>query len=228
MAGKRKLRTGEPTPSRPMTAVPSPARRRQAPVELARSLAAARAAQGAAAEAASRELLVTRWQTPSRGVPAIADTRTLREKARSRQGVADLLVFIAGGERFGIELGTVEEAIDLPPVHHVPEMPPAMAGVITVRGALTSVYSVRQALGLVRADGECALIFRRHRSRLALVIDDVDDVRPIDLGSLRDAPTVAASGVVLGVVRQGDLLLSLVDADALLVACQATPLLETA
>jgi hypothetical protein len=29
-------------------------------------------------------------------------------------------------------------------------------------------------------------------------------------------------------VRQGDLLLSLVDADALLVACQATPLLETA
>lgn len=201
---------------------------RQAPVDLARALAAARAAEVAAADAATREQLVTRWQTPSRGTPTIVDTRTLRERARARQGVADLLVFAVGGERFGIELGMVEEAIDLPPVHHVPEMPPAMRGVVTVRGSLTSVYSPRHALGLSHAAGDCALIFRRHRSRMALVIDDVDDVCPIDLTLLREAPTVAASGVVLGVVRQGDRLLSLVDADALLTACQAVPLLESA
>lgn len=228
MTPKRKLRSGEPTPARPMTAIPPAARRRQAPVDLARALAAARAVESAAAEAASQEQLVTRWQTPSHGVPAVADRRTLRERARAREGVAELLVFVVGGERFGIELGTVEEAIDLPPVHYVPEMPPAMRGVVTVRGALTSVYSPQQALGLSHDGGACALIFRRHRSRLALVIDDVEDVCPVDLRQLRDAPGGASAGVVMGVVRQDDILLSLVDADALLAACQAIPLLESA
>lgn len=200
----------------------------QAPLDLARALASARAADAAAADAAGREQLRSRWQTPSRSTAAIVDARPLRERARAREGSTDLLVFTVDGQRFGIELAMVEEAIDLPPVHHVPEMPPAMRGVITVRGSLTSVYSPRHALGLARAPGDCALIFRRHRSRFAIVIDDVDDVRSIDLAQLRDAPGVAASGVVLGVVRQGDVLLSLVDVDALLTACQAIPLLESA
>lgn len=234
MTSKRKLRGSEPTPNRPMTAVPSAIRRRQgAPVELARALAATRAAELAAeaarADAERAEALeaeraladrIAPLEYPAHAEPA-PDTRSLREKARARDGVAEILVFIVGGERFGIELASVEEAIDLPPVHHVPEMPGAMLGVTTVRGSLTSVYSPRQALGRAQQTGGCALVFRRRRSRLAFVIDDVDDARPIDLATLRDAPNASSAGVVIGVVRHGDVLLSLVDVDALLAACQA-------
>lgn len=242
MTGKRKVRASEPTPSRPMTAVPPAVRRRRAaPVELARALAAARAAELAAearrvgaaqADAAEAEQalagrLTTQPARPMDETPP-PDTRSLREKARARDGVADILVFIVGGERFGVELSAVEEAIDLPPVHHVPEMPDAMRGVTTVRGSLTSVYAPRQALGREHEVGECALIFRRRRSRLALIIDDVDDARPVDLTHLRDAPNAAGDGVVLGVVRHGDALLSLVDAEVLLAACQAIPQPESA
>jgi len=243
VTAKRKVRASEPTPSRPITAVPSPsARRRQAaPVELARALTAARAAarateaaraDAARADAAEAELALAARDV---SVPAAAaagepviDTRSLRDKVRARDGAAEILVFVVGNERFGIELAAVEEAIDLPEVHHVPEMPPAMRGVITVRGSLTSVYSPRQALGLDHEAGACALIFRRRRSRLALVIDDVDDARPIDLSTLRDAPNGKRAGVVLGVVRHGDALLSLVDAESLLAACQAVPQPESA
>jgi hypothetical protein len=57
----------------------------------------------------------------------------------------------------------------------------------------------------------------------------VDDAASLDLSLLRDPPVLNASdGIVLGVVRQRDVLLALVDTDALLAACQATPLLETA
>lgn len=237
MTGKRKVRASEPTPIRSMTAVPSAMRRRQAaPVELARALAAARAAEAAThsarEESANRETADVEQAIESRldaprvmpmhDVPA-TDTRSLRDKVRARDGVAEILIFVVGGERFGVELAAVEEAIDLPPIHHVPEMPPAMRGVITVRASITSVYSPRQALGLAEAAGACALIFRRRRSRLALVVDDVDDARPIDLATLRDAPNAGHEGVVLGVARHGDALLSLVDAEALLAACQATP-----
>lgn len=242
MTGKRKVRASEPTPSRPMTAVPPAVRRRRAaPVELARALAAARAVEVAAeaarldaaradAEEAERAL-ADRLMTQPTGAMDDAtppDARSFREKVRARDGVADILVFIVGGERFGVELSAVEEAIDLPPVHHVPEMPAAMQGVTTVRGSLTSVYAPRQALGRAHEVGECALIFRRRRSRLALIIDDVDDARPVSLSQLRDAPNAASDGVVLGVVRHGDALLSLVDAEALLAACQAIPQPETA
>jgi purine-binding chemotaxis protein CheW len=162
-------------------------------------------------------------------VAAVAAERTLRERIRARSGTADLLLFRVAGERFGIDLAAVEEAIDLPPVYHVPEMPPAMLGVITVRGTLTPVYSPQSALGLALTDGASALIFKRGRHRFALVIDDVEDVMTLDLATLRDAPSADESeSVLLGVLRQRDALLAIVDADSLLATCQAVPLLETA
>ena len=167
--------------------------------------------------------------TPMRGTPIVAAARTLRERVRARSGSAELLLFRVAGERFAIDLAAVEEAIDLPPVHHVPEMPPAMLGVITVRGTLTPVYSPQSALGLALTDGASALIFKRGRHRFALVIDDVEDVMTLDLATLRDAPGVDQSeSVLLGVVRQRDALLAVVDAESLLATCQAVPLLETA
>lgn len=158
-----------------------------------------------------------------------AAPRLLRDQARARSGQAEILLFRVAEERFAIDLAAVEEAIDIPPVHYVPEMPPAMLGVITVRRTLTSVYSPAAALGLALHDGTSALIFRRGAARIAIVVDEVDDVATLDLALLRDAPALdAGDGIVLGVVRQHDVLLALVDADALIAACQAAPLLETA
>ncbi|MDB4881698.1 MAG: chemotaxis protein CheW, partial [Gemmatimonadetes bacterium] len=155
--------------------------------------------------------------------------RPLRERARNREGTAELLMFRIGAERFAVELICVEEAIDLPEVHHVPEMPPAMLGVITVRGSLTPVFTPNVALGVPVEGQGAALIFRSERGRFALAIDDVDDVMTLDLALLRDAPgSDIADSVVLGVARNEGVIVALVDADALVLACQAIPVLELA
>jgi purine-binding chemotaxis protein CheW len=155
--------------------------------------------------------------------------RPLRERARGRSGTVDLLMFRIGTERFAVELSCVEEAIDLPDVHHVPEMPPAMLGVITVRGALTPVFTPDDALGVPVERRSAALIFRSERGRFALAIDDVDDVMTLDLTQLRDAPGVDGSDpVVLGVARNEGSIVALVDAEALVEACQAIPVPELA
>ena len=250
MTGKKKLLYSELAASAPAPAAPdavpgavpnavpnavpvvraAPTPRKSVPVDLARALAAARAveAQHAAATGSAPGVVAP----PGVGLAAASapsGPRSLRERVRGRNGQVEILLFRVGAERFGIELAAVEEAIDIPPVHHVPEMPAAMLGVITVRGMLTSVYSPAGALGLALHDGTSALIFRRGRSRLAVVVDEVDDVNTLDLSLLRDAPMLEASdGIVLGVVRQRDALLALVDTDSLLAACQAVPLLETA
>jgi purine-binding chemotaxis protein CheW len=155
--------------------------------------------------------------------------RPLKDRARGRTGVVELLMFRIGTERFAVELSAVEEAIDLPDVHHVPEMPPAMVGVITVRGALTPVFTPDDALGVRVETRSAALIFRSARGRFALAIDDVDDVMTLDLAQLRDAPGVDGSDpVVLGVARNDASIIALVDAEALVEACQAIPVPELA
>lgn len=155
--------------------------------------------------------------------------RPLRERARSRTGLVELLMFRVGAERFAVELLCVEEAIDLGEPHHVPEMPPAMLGVITVRDTLTPVFTADYALGVAAVSKDAALIFRSDRGRFALAIDDVDDVMTLDLAQLRDAPGLdGADSLVLGVARNGRGIVALVDAEALIAACQATPIPELA
>ena len=211
----------------PPTVAPSPVviperpRRNSTPVELARTLTAARAAAQPAHSLAEAQL--------SRPSGPYAPYRTLRARARARESVAELLMFRVGGERFAVELLAVDEVIDLPVIHHVPEMPPAMLGVVTVRGSLTPVYSPHHALGLPLALREAVLIFRRGGARVGVLIDDVEDAISLDLRELRDAPGAGdADDVVLGVIRHADALVGLVDADALIAACQTAALLEIA
>ena len=221
----------------------------------ARELAAAEAAAEAEAKAAARSAVaIARASQPGmrRAALAIDDDddededdlyddrwdddayaqhrgprRPLRERARSHAGLVELLMFRVGNERFAVELLCVEEAIDLGEPHHVPEMPPAMLGVITVRDTLTPVFTPDDALGVAAVSKGAALIFRSARGRFALAIDDVDDVTTLDLAQLRDAPgSDGSDSLVLGVARNGAGIVALVDADALIAACQATPIPE--
>jgi purine-binding chemotaxis protein CheW len=203
---------GTPEPVAPVVVSGKP-RRTSSPVDVARALA--------------KERSVEHFTEPH--APAEVPGRTMRERTRARSGVVDLLMFRIGEERFAVELLAVDEVIDLPVIHHVPEMPNAMLGVVTVRGSLTPVYSPHHALGVSLAIREGVLIFRRGSARVGVLIDDVDDAISIDLREVRDAPGAnEADNVVLGVIRYADALVGIVDADALIAACQTAALLEIA
>lgn len=206
------------TPTRP--------RRNSTPVELARTLTAerraARAQEGAVVDDAHD------WDAPTIDA-GDEPQRTLRERTRSRSGTAELLMFRVGGERFAVELIVVDEVIDLPVIHHVPEMPPAMLGVVTVRGSLTPVYSPQHALGLELSVREALLIFRRGAQRVGILIDDVDDALTADMSELAEKPGGdEGTAVLLGVIRLANTLVGIIDADALITSCQSANILEPA
>jgi len=142
---------------------------------------------------------------------------TFRERVRRRIGSADLLVFRVGRELFGVELIAVEEALDMPVIHRLPEMPPSMLGVFTLRGALVSVFGPQAALGISYEDAATIVVFcARGDRRIALATDDVDDTLTIDLRAMRDAPGVSAvDGSLLGIVHRGTDLIAVLDADML-------------
>jgi purine-binding chemotaxis protein CheW len=150
-----------------------------------------------------------------------ADRRPLRERVRDRAGLADLLMFRIGEELFATDLSAVEEAVTLPEIHHLPEMPAAMLGAFNLRGRLTPVYSPSQVIGVpLRGQAQAALLVRSGNRRLGLAVDDVEDVFQVNLANVREAPgTDDTDGILLGVAHHGTELVAIVDAEALVAAC---------
>ena len=158
------------------------------------------------------------------------DTRSLRERVASRVGMADLLMFRIGHELFATDLGAVEEAVELPEIHHLPEMPAAMLGAFNLRGRLTPIYSPAHVIGVpLLGVAAAALLVRSNGRRMGLAVDDVEDVLQIDLANVREAPgTDDADGILLGVAHHGQQLVAVIDAEALVAACLTGHVLETA
>lgn len=144
-----------------------------------------------------------------------------RERARARVGSVELLLFRVGHELFAAPLASVEEAVELPAIRHLPEMADDMLGMFALRGRMMPIYSPSRPLGVsLGAAPTAALVVRAGAQRVALAVDDVDDVLDLDLGTLRDAPGVEdADGILLGVARRGRDLVAVLDGDALVAAC---------
>ena len=163
-------------------------------------------------------------------VAAAVATLPFRDRVRARAGVVEVLLFRIGEELFATDLTASEEAIEAPTVHRVPEMPEQMLGFFSLRGKLLPVFSPSQLLGAsLSKENGAAVVLRAGEKRIALAIDDVDDVMPLDLARLRDVPAASdPEGVLLGVAWRENELVSLIDAEALLAACQSEQLVETA
>ena len=164
----------------------------------------------------------------ARGSIGIASA-SWRERVRSRVGVEELLTFHVGRERFATSLASIEEAVEHPDVYRVPEMPETMLGVFSLRGRLIPVCSPMRALGVELGTPEMTvLLMRAGTRRVGVAVDDVDDVISLDLATVRPAPgTEDSDGVLLGVVRQGNELIAIVDPDAIVTTCLSGQVVET-
>jgi len=143
-----------------------------------------------------------------------------------RDGQARLLVFRVGAERFGVDLKAVDEVIDAPAVQVIPDAPPTVLGVATIRGELVTVYDPRPLLRVPGTLDGAALLFVRDDRRVGLAIDDVYDAIAIEEGDLLKAPgggADASDGILVGLVRRGGggQLIGILDANALLDAAVA-------
>jgi chemotaxis signal transduction protein len=133
-----------------------------------------------------------------------------------RDGEARVVVFHVGAEHFAVELSAVEEALDLPPLRTMPDMPRAVLGLATIRGEPTTMYDAGVLLDVAGEAGATALLFRRGERRIGLVVGDVDEAFVVQEDAVRAAPGAESSnGVLMGVIRRGADLVALLDARAL-------------
>lgn len=151
------------------------------------------------------------------------DTRPFRDRVMSRRGTVGLLLFRIGGETFAAELAAVEEAVEVPALHGLPEMRNGMLGMFDLRGRMLPVFSATDALGVALSGHSAAtLVMRANGKRVGIAVEDVEDVVDADCSDLRNVPGPAdEDGVFLAVLQQGTRLASVIDAAALVTACLA-------
>jgi len=121
-----------------------------------------------------------------------------------------------GSERFAVALEEVDEVVETLPVQRVPDAPPQVLGVATIRGALVIVYDPRAILDVDGAASGALLLFRRGERRVAVAVDDVFDPIAIAPDELLPVPSVAlGDGLLVGMVRRGQELIAIMASGAL-------------
>ena len=138
--------------------------------------------------------------------------------------LTEVLLFRLGGERFAAALAAIDEAVDLPAVHSIPESPPELLGVFELRGRLIPLYSVARALRVTElvTVPVCAFVLSHEGTRLGIAVDALDDAIALPTATLRDAPgaeTEEGDGVLLGVAHAPDGVVTVVSVAALARSC---------
>lgn len=119
------------------------------------------------------------------------------------------LVFVLGGEEYGIEVLKVREIIGPLPITRVPRMPEAVRGVINLRGKVIPVVDMRIRFGLDAVDHgprTCMIVVQTAHTEFAAMVDRVCEVATIADADIGDTPSFGAAvdtDYLLGVARTG-------------------------
>jgi purine-binding chemotaxis protein CheW len=116
---------------------------------------------------------------------------------------AQLSTFSVDGYLFGAEVALVQEVIRYQPMTRVPLAPPALAGLINLRGTVIPAVDLRRRLGFPeRAAGELPMdvVVRTRDGLVSLLVDRIGDVVEVDEETF-EAPPETLLGVGRELIR---------------------------
>lgn len=148
--------------------------------------------------------------------------------AASRAPATDWCTFTLAGGLYGVDVDRMHEVLRPQPLTRVPLAPPAVAGLLNLRGQIVPALDPRIPLGLDRAAAPGALVVVRAGAPgeagsglIALLVDEIGDVQRADAGAPRERVPVRETGPLVpslasATVPLADQLLVVLDLDRLL------------
>ncbi len=139
-----------------------------------------------------------------------------------------LVTFVLDREEFGIPIGRVREVLRVGDITRVPEAPPHIRGVTSVRGRILPIVELRTRLGLpgLGEPGTRAriVVVEAHGRVLGLLVDAVNQVVHVPADSVLAPPgevLSAQTDYVTGIGRLDTRLIILLDLDRALLLAEA-------
>jgi purine-binding chemotaxis protein CheW len=131
-----------------------------------------------------------------------------------------VIVFGVGTEVYGVEIGLIHEIIRHQPITALPGTSAEVLGLLSLRGRILPVVSMRVVLGMDDVAPTAAsriVVVELDRGRVGLAVDAVSAVRRLPQGSIQPPPALGGAAPHLaGVTRVDDDLVVLLDLEAAL------------
>lgn len=132
------------------------------------------------------------------------------------------LTFFLADEEYGVEILNVREIIALLPITRVPRTPPALLGVLNLRGKVIPVVDLRVRLGMqkaVDAERPCIIVVFARGLQIGVLVDRVSEVVNVAADDVDEAPHFGAdmdNDFLLGIGKAEGKVRLLLDIDRVL------------
>jgi chemotaxis signal transduction protein len=150
---------------------------------------------------------------------------------RPGSGSRDALLVRIGREFVAVWLDSVVSQMENLDVRPLPDWRTGVAGLLRAGDHFVPLYRPEETLGIARDDAtreRCAIVVRAGGTFIALAVDEPLDVLTIDRASLRQPPAaIADDGLVQALTWSDGVLVSVLDAAALVATCQSAAPVNT-
>ncbi|MGE5675486.1 MAG: chemotaxis protein CheW [Mycobacterium leprae] len=127
------------------------------------------------------------------------------------------VVFRLEGQHYGAAIDVVREVKNVEPVTHLPNTPPYVDGVVSLRGEVLPVVNLRKRLSLPERepdkDTRFMILSLAERSA-AVIVDGVEQVQLVDEAAIvapDQQTTIPGQDYVVGVAKVGERLIVIMD-----------------
>jgi purine-binding chemotaxis protein CheW len=146
----------------------------------------------------------------------------MESRAAAREAAREVLVFVLGGEEYGVDILKVQEIRGYEKVTPIPSAPAYLKGVVNLRGAIVPVIDLRVKFGMAepRYDSFTVVVILRLAGRVVgIVVDGVSDVVQLAASDVKAAPQLGAmvdSSFLAGLATQNERMILLLDIEKFL------------
>jgi len=137
--------------------------------------------------------------------------------------INQFVVFKLGKEDYGININKVSTIEQVLPATRVPNTPDYIRGVINLRGDVIPVMDLRKRVGLPPVEDTedtRIIIIKSGEVCAGIIVDSVSEVMYLDDNSVENASNFISedsTGYIIGAGKAGDRIVSLLDADKIMV-----------
>lgn len=138
----------------------------------------------------------------------------------SEKETKQYIVVRIGGEKFGIDIGYVDNIVRLQKITRVPKAQVYFKGIINLRGEIVPVMSARIKMGLeddVFTNATRIIILKmEEKGELGLMVDEVCEVVTLVTDEIVNASSDRKDIFINGIGKNGDELISLFELSAII------------
>jgi purine-binding chemotaxis protein CheW len=149
-------------------------------------------------------------------------SETVTLESRSTHAGGRFLTFYLAAEEYGVEILKVREIIGMLPITRVPRTPPAVQGVINLRGKVIPVLDLKARLEMtsdVVAERPCIIVVQAQGVELGVLVDRVSEVANIPAEAVEEVPQFGMevdTRFLLGIAKSEGRVKLLLDIDRVL------------